>query len=85
VYDQAQQLVANSAQPAQPRQWRRAAHQRRRLARHRDPGCAAREGARIELAARAEERPLHVMLRVYWPKQEVIDGRWNPPGIRTAT
>jgi hypothetical protein len=29
--------------------------------------------------------PFTVMLRVYWPKQEVIDGRWNPPGIRTAT
>ena len=28
--------------------------------------------------------PFTVMLRVYWPKQEVIDGRWNPPGIRKA-
>jgi hypothetical protein len=26
-----------------------------------------------------------VMLRVYWPRQEVLDGRWVPPGIRAAT
>jgi len=25
-----------------------------------------------------------LMLRVYWPKQELVDGRWNPPGIRKA-
>ena len=28
--------------------------------------------------------PFTVMLRVYWPKPEVIDARWNPPGIRPA-
>jgi hypothetical protein len=26
--------------------------------------------------------PFTLVLRVYWPKQEVVDGRWNPPGIR---
>jgi hypothetical protein len=26
--------------------------------------------------------PFTLILRVYWPKQEVVDGRWNPPGIR---
>jgi len=24
------------------------------------------------------------MLRIYWPKQEVIDAQWNPPAIRLA-
>jgi hypothetical protein len=33
----------------------------------------------------APKGPFTVMLRVYWPKQEVVDGRWNPPGIRAAT
>jgi hypothetical protein len=28
--------------------------------------------------------PFNVILRVYWPKQELIDGRWNPPAIRPA-
>lgn len=27
----------------------------------------------------------NVILRIYWPKQEVIDGHWNTPGIRRAT
>ncbi len=26
-----------------------------------------------------------VILRVYWPKQPVIDGSWNPPGIKLAS
>jgi hypothetical protein len=30
----------------------------------------------------APKGPFNVILRVYWPKQELIDGRWNPPGIR---
>ena len=28
--------------------------------------------------------PFNLILRVYWPKQDVIDGRWNPPGVRPA-
>ena len=32
----------------------------------------------------APKGPFSVMLRVYWPKQELIDARWNPPAIRLA-
>jgi hypothetical protein len=32
----------------------------------------------------APKGPFSVMLRVYWPKQELIDARWNPPPIRLA-
>lgn len=30
----------------------------------------------------APKAPFNLILRVYWPKQDLIDGRWNPPGIR---
>jgi hypothetical protein len=33
----------------------------------------------------APKGPFTVMLRIYWPKQDVIDGRWNPPGIKPVT
>ena len=33
----------------------------------------------------APKGPFNVLLRVYWPKQEAIDGRWNPPAIRAAS
>ena len=29
--------------------------------------------------------PFNVILRAYWPKQELIHGTWNPPGIKLAT
>ncbi|MCC6198585.1 MAG: DUF1254 domain-containing protein [Burkholderiales bacterium] len=32
----------------------------------------------------APKGPFNVILRVYWPKQDLIDGRWNPPGIKPA-
>ena len=32
----------------------------------------------------APKGPFNVLLRVYWPKQELIDGRWNPPPIKAA-
>jgi len=32
----------------------------------------------------APKGPFNLILRVYWPKQDVIDGRWNPPGVRPA-
>jgi hypothetical protein len=32
----------------------------------------------------APKGPFNLMLRVYWPKPEVIDGRWNPPAVRIA-
>ena len=32
----------------------------------------------------APKGPFNLILRVYWPKQELIDGRWNPPGVRPA-
>jgi hypothetical protein len=33
----------------------------------------------------APKGPFNLILRVYWPKQELIDGRWNPPGVRPAS
>ncbi len=33
----------------------------------------------------APKGPFNVLLRVYWPKQEAIDGRWNPPAIKAAS
>lgn len=33
----------------------------------------------------APKGTFNVILRVYWPKPEVVDGRWNAPGIRRAT
>lgn len=29
--------------------------------------------------------PFNLILRVYWPKQAVIDGHWNPPGPKLVT
>jgi hypothetical protein len=29
--------------------------------------------------------PFTLILRIYWPKQEVVDGRWTAPGIRRVT
>ncbi|MCC6867946.1 MAG: DUF1254 domain-containing protein [Burkholderiales bacterium] len=26
--------------------------------------------------------PFNLILRVYWPKQAVLDGHWNPPGVK---
>jgi hypothetical protein len=33
----------------------------------------------------APKGPFNIIMRLYWPKQDVIDGRWNPPGVRPAT
>ena len=33
----------------------------------------------------APKGPFNLILRVYWPRQEVLDGRWNAPGVRPAT
>ncbi len=32
-----------------------------------------------------KEGGFNVILRIYWPKKEVIDGHWNPPGIKPAS
>ena len=32
----------------------------------------------------APKGPFNLTLRVYWPKQDVVDGRWNAPGVRRA-
>ena len=32
----------------------------------------------------APKGPFTLILRLYWPKQDAIDGRWNPPGVRAA-
>jgi hypothetical protein len=33
----------------------------------------------------APKGPFSLILRVYWPKDDVINGRWNPPGVRPAS
>ena len=33
----------------------------------------------------APKGPFTVMLRVYWPKDAVVSGKWNPPGIKQVT
>ncbi len=33
----------------------------------------------------APKGPFNLILRAYWPKQELIHGTWNPPGIKVAT
>ena len=32
-----------------------------------------------------DRHELNLILRVYWPKQAVIDGHWNPPGVKLVT
>ena len=32
----------------------------------------------------APKAPFNVILRVYWPKEDVVNGRWVPPGIKRA-
>ena len=32
----------------------------------------------------APKAPFNLTLRIYWPKQDVVDGRWNAPGVRRA-
>ena len=33
----------------------------------------------------APKGPFSLILRVYWPKDDIINGRWNPPGVRVAS
>jgi hypothetical protein len=33
----------------------------------------------------APKGPFNLILRIYWPKQDVVDGRWNAPGARRST
>ena len=33
----------------------------------------------------APKGPFNLILRIYWPRPEVVDGRWNPPGVRRAS
>jgi hypothetical protein len=30
----------------------------------------------------APKGAFNLIMRIYWPKEDVINGRWNPPGIR---
>jgi hypothetical protein len=85
VYDQAQQLVANPLN-------RHNIGSGDNLATNADgsvdiyiqgtPPAKEQEGNWLPAP---KSGPFTVMLRVYWPKQEVIDGRWNPPGLRAAS
>jgi hypothetical protein len=33
----------------------------------------------------APKGPFNLILRVYWPKPEVVEGRWNAPGVRPVS
>ena len=37
----------------------------------------------VKLAA-LSEGPLGMTMRLHWPRQEAIDGHWNPPAIKEA-
>ncbi len=45
-----------------------------------DPG----KDAQANWLPAPKEGGFNVILRIYWPKQEAIDGHWNPPGIKPA-
>jgi hypothetical protein len=32
----------------------------------------------------APNGPIYMVLRLYWPKEDVLDGRWRPPGIQRS-
>jgi hypothetical protein len=82
LYDDKQQLIAN-------------AHNRHNV---RGPdGVKANADGSIEIAIQhadpgkaanwlpAPQGAFSLILRVYWPKPEVVDGRWAPPGVRRAS
>jgi hypothetical protein len=31
-----------------------------------------------------KQGPFNLTIRVYWPKQEVLDGKWTPPPVKKA-
>ena len=33
----------------------------------------------------APKGSFNVILRIYWPKQDLLERRWTPPGIQRAT
>ncbi len=32
----------------------------------------------------APDGPIYLVMRLYWPKQEALDGKWKPPAVRVA-
>jgi hypothetical protein len=32
----------------------------------------------------APDGPIYVVMRLYWPKPEALDGRWKPPAVQPA-
>jgi len=30
----------------------------------------------------APNGPFYILLRLYWPRQEVLDGNWSPPALQ---
>jgi len=32
----------------------------------------------------APNGPIYIVLRMYWPKESVLNGSWEPPGIQAA-
>jgi hypothetical protein len=32
----------------------------------------------------APNEPIYIVLRMYWPKESVLNGSWQPPGIQAA-
>ena len=32
----------------------------------------------------APDGPIYLVMRLYWPKEAALDGRWKPPAVRRA-
>src|SRR5207249_10990715 len=33
----------------------------------------------------APDGPIYVVMRLYWPKKEALDGEWKPPAVKKVT
>ena len=42
------------------------------------------EGPRAQNWLPAPDGPFQLLLRMYWPKQPILDGQWSPPPIKKA-
>ena len=45
----------------------------------------AGRGTRSQLAARARAAPSLLVMRLYWPKPEALDGKWKAPPLVLAS
>ena len=80
MYDERPVLRRQPARPLRDRRPRPARVNADGSPRPLAPARVAGTGARVELAARAG-RPFNVILRIYWPTDEVLESGWMPPRI----